>query len=83
MRVALGPISAAGVHMGAVLSRLRSVDINWPYVSQGFVNGTSLFVGLPFLLALLNRRRLDSATWRTGAAAGAFVGGFRLLRQAK
>lgn len=60
--------------MGQVLSTLGRVQLDWRYIAQGFVNGLSLYVALPLVLAALSRRRLDPSTWRTGAAAGARVG---------
>lgn len=55
--------------------------IDWPYVSQGFVNGVSLYVATPVVVSLLTRKRVAAHTWRTAVAAGAFLGGFRLMRQ--
>lgn len=75
-----GPLSA---RVSPVPARLMAfnVAIDWPYVSQGFVNGVSLYSVTPLVISLLRRRRVDGHVWRTACAAGAFLGGFRLMRQ--
>ncbi len=55
--------------------------IDWQWVSQGFVNGVSIYAVLPALQSILRKRRVDGATWRTAVACGAFLGGYRLLSQ--
>jgi hypothetical protein len=72
--------------MGSVLSTLRERvatdgSFSWNWVSQGFVNGVSLYAALPVLTAVLKRSRVDSSVWRTAVAAGCFLGGYRLLIQ--
>jgi hypothetical protein len=56
-------------------------DWDWPWVSHGFVTGVSLYAAGPVLISLLKRTRVHSDTWKTAVAAGAFLGGFRLMRQ--
>ena len=72
--------------MGSILSTLRESvtsdkSFSWNWVSQGFVNGVSLYSALPVLTALMKRSRVDSSVWRTAVAAGCFLGGYRLLIQ--
>lgn len=55
--------------------------IDWPWVSQGFVNGVGLYSATPVLLSLIRRKRVDPSVWRTAVAAGTFLGGYRLACQ--
>ena len=55
--------------------------MDWQWVSQGFVNGVSIYAALPALQSIIKKKRIDSATWRTAVACGCFLGGFRLMSQ--
>lgn len=57
-----------------------SIPLDWQWVSAGFVNGLSLYAAAPALGSLIQRKRVDSAVWRTAVAAGCFIGGYRLFR---
>jgi hypothetical protein len=65
--------------LGVAASAAAAVDTR--FVSQGFVNGLTLYAVSPVVFAALKGKRVDPSVWRTGAAAGTFIGGYRLFRQ--